>query len=106
MNREDGRGGEADAGPGRCRTSISAAVDYFFIDGSEGGYVVLPRASRRAAGRRDPAVRAGLEPAARAEPLDQAGAPLALGHLSLDVSIALARDAAEAAAAVARLRGG
>jgi hypothetical protein len=83
-----------------------AAVDYFFIDGSEGGYVVLPRAfslspqvgvinPRKQASnpRPGPSLSIRLARASR------------WAHLSLDVSIALARDAAEADSVVARLRG-
>jgi hypothetical protein len=83
-----------------------AAVDYFFVDGSEGGYVVLPRAFSFAP---TVGVISPREQASNPRPGPSLSIRLARAsrwaHLSLDVSIALARDAAEAAAAVARLRG-
>ena len=103
--QEDGRAREADGDVPGAAASTSPAVDYFFIDGSEGGYVVLPRTfslspqvgvinPRKQASnpRPGPSLSIRLARASR------------WAHLSLDVSIALARDPAEAAAAAARLR--
>jgi hypothetical protein len=82
-----------------------AAVDYFFIDGSEGGYVVLPRAFSFA-----PQV--GVVRPSRQASNPRPGPSLSIrlarpsrwSHLSLDVSIGLARNAAEAAEVAGRLR--
>jgi hypothetical protein len=83
-----------------------ATADYFFIDGSEGGYVVVPvsfppgtlaRVLRPSGQSSNP--RPGPSMTLRLAP------PSRWGALSLDVSIALARDLGEAATAVARLRG-
>jgi hypothetical protein len=83
-----------------------ATVDYFFIDGREGGYVVLPRAFSLApqVGVINP-----RKQASNPRPGPSLSIRLARAsrwaHLSLDVSIALARDAADAAAVVATMRG-
>jgi hypothetical protein len=83
-----------------------ATVDYFFIDGSEGGYVVLPRAFSAAP---TVAVIQPSEQSSNPRPGPSLSIRLARpsrwNHLSLDVSIALARDAAAAAAVFERLRG-
>jgi hypothetical protein len=104
VNLKDGRRISLN-GTSRVPLIELATVDYFFIDGSEGGYVVLPRAFSAGA-------QVGV-----IQPSDQASNPrpgpsLSIrlarpsrwAHLSLDVSIALARDVKEAAAAVTRLR--
>jgi hypothetical protein len=82
-----------------------ATADYFFIDGSEGGYVVLPlafppgtlarvlRPSEQSSNPRPgPSMTLRLAPPSRWQ------------DLSMEVTIALARDLGEAATAVARLR--
>jgi hypothetical protein len=81
-----------------------ALIHYFFIDGSEGGYVVVPRAF-------PPGTRAQvLRPSAQSSnprpgpSLVLRLAPPSRWHdLFLEVSLALARDAGEAATAVGRL---
>jgi hypothetical protein len=83
-----------------------SVVDYFFIDGSEAGYVVLPRAFSAVptVGVIQPSEQSS-NPRPGPSLSIRLARPSRWSHLSLDVSIALARDPAEAAAAVGRLRG-
>ena len=78
-------------------------VRYFFIDGAEGGYVVVPRGFPPAATAHVIAVRAELQPAPRAEPLAADGERGAWRDVSLRVAMAPARNGDEAAALAPRL---
>jgi hypothetical protein len=84
-----------------------AAVDYFFVDGSEGGYVVVPHAFSAGAfvGVIQPSEQSS-NPRPGPSLSIRLARPSRWSHLSLDVAIGLARDPAEAAAIVGRLRGG
>jgi hypothetical protein len=84
-----------------------ATVDYFFIDGSEGGYVVLPRAFSAASqvGVIEPAKQSS-NPRPGPSLSIRLARPSRWSHLSLSATIALARDEAEAAALFERLRAG
>jgi hypothetical protein len=83
-----------------------AGVDYFFIDGGEGGYVVLPRgfSATPQVGLIQPSGQSS-NPRPGPSLSIRLARPSRWSHLFLDVSLALARDAAEAAAQVGRLRG-
>ncbi len=82
------------------------AVRYFFVEGGEGGYVVVPRASTAGANVR---VVRPAEQSSNPRPgpslAIRLAAPSRWSQLSLEVTIALARDESEAAAAVQRLGG-
>jgi hypothetical protein len=82
-------------------------VDYFFIDGSEGGYVVLPRTFSAGShvGVVQPSKQSSNPRPGPSLSIRLAG-PSRWSHLALDVSIGLARDTEQAAAVVARLRSG
>jgi hypothetical protein len=84
-----------------------AAVDYFFVDGSEGGYVVMPRAAVPGAGvlvRVYQPAKQSSNPRPGPSLVLRLAQPSRWRELTLEVTIALARDAGEAAEVVTRLR--
>jgi hypothetical protein len=94
------------APPAGQASVLLAAVNYFFIDGSEGGYVVLPRAIPAGAlayvlnpSKQSSNPRPGPSLAVRLAPASTWRA------VSFGVTIAPARTAADAAAIVAQLAG-